>query len=160
MSPDWKDEEEDDRRARLRRSYSPLEERGPVYNAQSALYAQRCELLGSYASLPVVYSSSPLLPYSQTVLDLWQRPGELSTALEPYIALFEALIQTPPPWYYAHATMLEAGRARATGTLMRVANTKRTSDGRLQVLVQVRVRVRVRVRVIRVRGDEGRWTRE
>ena len=145
MSPDWKDEEEDDRRARLRRSYyrPELEESGPVYNAQSALYAQRCELLGSYASLPVVYSSSPLLPYSQTVLDLWQRPGELSTALEPYIALFEALIQTPPPWYYAHATMLEAGRARATGTLMRVANTKRTSDGRLQVLVQGMGRLRI-----------------
>merc|ERR1719491_312000 len=39
--------------------------------------------------------------------------------------------------------MLEMGRARATGTLMRVANTKRTSDGRLQVLAQGMGRLRI-----------------
>lgn len=162
MSLEWEDEDDEDDAddedeprvggdewedtvSSLRRSYyrTELEESGSVYNAQSQLHAQRAGLLGSYASLPVVYSSSPLLPYSQTVLDVWQRPGELSTALEPYIAMFEALIQTPRPWYYVHATMLETGRARATGTLMRVANTKRTSDGRLQVLAQGMGRLRV-----------------
>ena len=159
MSLEWEDEDDEDEEdeprvggdewedtvSSLRRSYyrTELEESGSVYNAQSQLHAQRAGLLGSYASLPVVYSSSPLLPYSQTVLDVWQRPGELSTALEPYIAMFEALIQTPRPWYYVHATMLETGRARATGTLMRVANTKRTSDGRLQVLAQGMGRLRV-----------------
>ena len=158
MSLEWEDEDDEDDEdeprvggyewedtvSSLRRSYYRTEEEsGPAYNAQSTLHAQRAALLGSYTSLPVVYSSSPLLPYSQTVLDVWQRPGELSTALEPYIALFEALIQTPRPWYYVQGTMLEKGRARTTGTLMRVANTKRTSDGRLQVLAQGMGRLRI-----------------
>ena len=106
-----------------------------VYSHHSSLHAQRAQLLGHY-SLPAVYSSFPLLPQSQTVLDVWQQPDEFSPALEQFITLFETLIQTPQPWYYAHATVPTEGRARAAGTLMRLVNTKRTADGRLQVLVQ------------------------
>ena len=63
-------------------------------------------------------------------------PHTTSPSLEPFITLFETLLRTPQPWYFAHATVREAGRARSAGTLMRVANTKRTADGRLQVLVE------------------------
>ena len=110
--------------------------------AHSSLHAQRASLLGMH-TLPVVYSSYPLLPQSQTVLDVWQQPDGFDPALEKFITLFERLLQSPPPWYYAHATMLEPGKARACGTLMRVANTKRTPDGRLQVLVQGLGRLRI-----------------
>ena len=114
----------------------------PWYNKHSALHAQRSDLLGSL-ELPVVYSSYPLLPYSQTVLDVWQREEGFSAAVESFIHLFEALLQSPQPWYYAHATVFGEGRARTTGTLMRVVNTKRTPDGRLQVLVQGLGRLRI-----------------
>ena len=137
---------DDDGMARLRRSFyqAATEDTEPaVYHQQSQLHAQRAALLGMYASLPVVYSSYPLLPQSQTVLDVWQQPGALDPALEKFISLFENLLATPQPWYYAHATMLEAGKARTSGTLMRVVNTKRTSDGRLQVLVQGLGRLRL-----------------
>jgi len=77
------------------------------------------------------------------VLDVWQRPEAFSAALETFISLFETILQTPQPWYYAHATMLEPGRARKTATLMRIVNTKRTPDGRLQVLVQGMGRLRI-----------------
>ena len=141
------DDELEDAVARLRRSYysSADSDRGDpaVYNHASSLHAQRADLLGMHASLPVVYSSFPVLPQSQAVLDVWQRPDAFSTAIESYINLFEALLRTSEPWYYAHATTLEAGRARGTGTLMRIVNTKRTSDGRLQVLAQGVGRVRI-----------------
>ena len=124
--------------AALRRSYyaNPEAVNDPiVYNSHSALHALRGSLLGM-RSLPAMYSDFPLLPQSQHVLDVWQRPDAFNPALEPYIAMFESLLQTEEPWLYVHATTLNARRARAAGTLMRVVNTKRTSDGRLQVLVQ------------------------
>ena len=136
--------------ARLRRSYYSTvassddgDASTVVYNHASSLHAQRADLLGMFPSLPVVYSSFPVLPQSQTVLDVWQRPDAFSSAIEAYTTMFEALLMTPRPWYYAHATTLERGRARGTGTLMRVVNTKRTSDGRLQVLAQGIGRLRI-----------------
>jgi len=136
--------------SRLRRSYYRAEPAAPdddgsaVYNQQSQLHARRAALLGLYPGLPVIYSSDPLLPQSQTVLDIWQRPEAFSTALESYISMFESLLWTPQPWYFAQALAMGDGRrARATGTLMRVVNTKRTADGRLQVLVQGLGRLRI-----------------
>ena len=134
--------------SRLRRSYYGTDlavddNSSAVYNQQSLLHTRRSELLGLYSGLPVLYSSSPLLPQSQTVLDVWQRPEAFSTALESYISMFESLLRTPQPWYFAQALAMGDGRARATGTLMRVVNTKRTSDGRLQVLVQGLGRLRI-----------------
>lgn len=136
--------------AALRRSYYRTDDGDDggssttaIYNQHSSLHAQRAELLGMYSCLPAVFSNFPLLPQSQSVLDVWQRPDAFSATLEPFITLFETLLQAPPPWYFAHATVREAGRARTVGTLMRVANTKRTSDGRLQVLVQGLGRLRI-----------------
>lgn len=137
----------DDDLAALRRSFyrSEQDESGSdmIYNQHSSLHAKRAQLLGMQTSLPAIYADVPLLPQSQSVLDVWQRPDAFSPALEPYILLFESLLETPQPWLYVHATTLEAGKARAAGTLMRVANTKRTSDGRLQVLVQGLAKVRI-----------------
>ena len=129
--------------ANLRRSYyrvDDAEDTGSAfgmaqYNHHSRLHAERAALLGMYASIPVVYSSHPLLPQSQTVIDAWQRP-DFDPALEPFILMFETLLRGAPPWEYAHVCTMGPGRARATGTLMRIVNTKRTADGRLQLLVQ------------------------
>ena len=57
-----------------------------TYDLQhSSLHAKRAQLLGM-TSLPAIYADVPLLPQSQSVLDVWQRPGCLqsgSRAIHP-----------------------------------------------------------------------------
>ena len=166
------DEPESELLQQLTRSYYKAagQQGSSVYNAHSSLHARRAKLLGLYADIPLVEARFPLLPYSQTVLNVSQHAmelGDYDATLEEWKALFETLIQRQQPWLYVHtyqptaagtATDAEALASASSepqvGTLMRVVATERDSYGRLQLLVQGLGRMRI-LKTTPVRTAEG-----